>query len=58
MQGHEILFDGRFKKYTGKKIKLELKDDARPVHCKAFILPICRPRLLKGMSTIVRRRRT
>jgi hypothetical protein len=39
MRGHEILFDGRLKKYTGKKIRLELKDDARPVHCKPFSVP-------------------
>ena len=38
-QGFETLFDGRLKKYSGKKIRLELKDDAIPVHCKPFPVP-------------------
>ena len=39
MRGHEVLFDGKLKKYTGKKIRLNLIDDARPVHCKPFPIP-------------------
>jgi hypothetical protein len=37
--GFEKLFDGKLKKYMGKKIRLELKDDAKPVHCKPFPVP-------------------
>ena len=38
-KGFETLFDGKLKKYLGKKIHLELKDDAKPVHCKPFPVP-------------------
>jgi transposase InsO family protein len=39
MLGHEVLFDGKLKKYTGKKIHLDLKDNAHPIHCKPFPVP-------------------
>lgn len=39
MRGFEVLFDGKLKKYPGKQIRLELKEDARPVHCKPFPIP-------------------
>jgi hypothetical protein len=47
-QGFETLFDGKLKKYSGKKIRLELKDDAIPVHCKPFPVP-------QNMSKFLRR---
>lgn len=34
LRGHEALFNGKLGKYKGKKIRLELRDDAQPVHCK------------------------
>lgn len=37
--GNDQLFDGKLKKYTGKKIHLELKNDAHPIHCKPFPVP-------------------
>ena len=38
-KGFETLFDGKLKKYTGKQIRLELKQNAIPVHCKPFPVP-------------------
>ncbi|KAI2511766.1 transposition [Fragilaria crotonensis] len=38
--GNDHLFDSKLKKYTGKKIRLELKEDAHPIHCtKPFPVP-------------------
>ena len=39
LRGHDMLFNGKLGKYKGKKIRLELRDDAQPVHCKPFPVP-------------------
>jgi hypothetical protein len=56
-KGFETLFDGKLKKYLGKKIRLELKDDAKPVHCKPF--PVRQIEKISGKedTTGVERRR-
>jgi hypothetical protein len=39
MQGHDVLFNGKPKKYKEKKIHLDVRDDAHPIHCKPFPVP-------------------
>ena len=36
---YEQLFNGKLGKYTKRKIHLELKPDAKPVHCKPYPVP-------------------
>jgi hypothetical protein len=31
---NHVLFDGKLKKYKGKKIHLDVRVDAHPIHCK------------------------
>ncbi len=39
IMGNDQLFDGKLKKYTSKKILLELNENAHPIHCKPFPVP-------------------
>jgi hypothetical protein len=37
--GNDVLFDGRLKKYVGKKIRLDLHKNSHPIHCKPSPVP-------------------
>ena len=37
--GNDVLFDGRLKKYVGKKIRLDIHKNSHPIHCKTFPVP-------------------
>ena len=44
---HESLFDGTLGKWTGTEVKLELNENAKPYHARAFPLPKCHTETLK-----------
>eukprot|EP00978_Attheya_sp_CCMP212_P034217 scaffold142413_cov65-Attheya_sp.AAC.1 len=43
-----LLFNGELKKYTGKKIHLDVRPDAKPVHQRAFSLAKSQEALFKA----------
>ena len=47
MSKYGLLFNGELKKYTGKKIHLDVRPDAKPVHQRAFLLPKSQEELFK-----------
>eukprot|EP00978_Attheya_sp_CCMP212_P024610 scaffold77552_cov45-Attheya_sp.AAC.2 len=47
MSKYSLLFNGELKKYTGKKIYLDVQPDAKPVHQRAFWLAKSQEELFK-----------
>jgi transposase InsO family protein len=47
MSKYGLLFNGELKKYTGKKIHLDVRPDAKPVHQRAFSLAKSQEELFK-----------